>query len=118
MLRFEYQEAETKRKAAEDEAARRASFEETFNAAIGDKKFSNDLMRETVFEKVYGMCGKTSGLGAKEAIETVTKDVDGVWLNPQKDVHRMPSAGQLDEKQQAIADSKQALANLLFGGKD
>lgn len=111
----EFQEKEQKREAEEKEATKRASFNDVFEAALGDKQFSNDLMRETVFEKAYKMCHETSGIGAKEAIESVTKDIEGVWMNPQTANHKMPGADQLDKKQEALVESKQSLADMLFG---
>lgn len=114
----DFQEAEKARKEAEKESAKRDSFLESFNAAVGDKEFSNSLMRESVFEKAYKMCGEQSGMGAKEAIESLTKDMDGVWINPQKAAHKMPSPGQIDSKQQDEAAEKKDFARMLFGSKD
>lgn len=108
----QYQEKEEQRKAEAAKAAAREAFRAQFDAAVGDKKFANDLMRETVFDKAYVLCGETSGLGASDALEQVVKDVDGVWLNPQNDVNRMPSG---DLKNDKKATNKKEFAKKLFG---
>lgn len=110
----EFRAKEEERKQAAEEQARRDSFTAVFDSAIGDREFANDLMRETVFEKAYSMCQGDAGIGAKDAIESVTKDVEGVWVNPQHDPKRMPGAD-LTGNQQTKATSKRAFANLLFG---
>lgn len=115
----EYKAAEEKRNADEKEKANRDSFSTVFEASLDGKEFANDLLKETVFEKVYGMCKEASGLGAKEAIESVTKDIPGVWVNPQTDPRKMPSAGQLDSKQLDGASEKRDFVRSFFGsGKE
>lgn len=112
----EFEQREQDRQNKEKEEAARNSFRETFNAAVGDKKFANDLMRETVFEKAYSMCGETSGLGAKDALEKITQNLQGVWINPQHDPAKMPGAKDVDDKTEEIATTKKAFAKQLFGG--
>lgn len=111
-----YEKAELDRAEAEAEASKRRSFEEVFNQALGDRKFANDILRESVFAKTYEMCGKTEGLGAKDALDTVTKDIPNIWVNPQNDVQFMPNGedlatGKLNDTQSA----KLSFANQLFG---
>lgn len=110
----QYKAKERQRKAEAAKAEAREAFRAQFDAAVGDKKFANDLMRETVLDKVYALCGETSGLGASDALAQVTKDVDGVWQNPQTDPHRMP-AGDLSDDKNAAATSKKEFAKRLFG---
>lgn len=87
----EFEQAEKDRKAKEQEAQRRTEFEAVFNAAVGDKEFSNDLIRETVFNKVYAACSATTGASAETVLAETVKDMDGVWKNPQHDVNKMPN---------------------------
>lgn len=110
----QYKAKDEQRKAEAAKAAAREAFRTQFDSAVGDKKFANDLMRESVFDKVYSLCGETSGLGANEALEQVTKDLEGVWQNPQKDPHRMPS-GDLTGYEKKSATSKKEFAKRLFG---
>ena len=112
----EYEKAEADRKAAQEEAERRESFRALFDAALGDLEFANDLMRDTVFEKAYQQC-QSVGTGAKDAIEAVTRDVDGVWRNPQQDPKRMPGANDVSTKKPDGEVAKRAFAAQLFGGK-
>lgn len=112
----EYEKAEADRKAKADEDAKRDNFRALFDAALDGREFANELMRETVFEKAYAEC-QNVGKGAAEAIEAVTKDVDGVWVNPQRDPKRMPSAGDISNKKPDGEDAKRAFAAQLFGGK-
>lgn len=111
----EYEKAEADRKAAQEEAERRDSFRALFDVALGDREFANDLMRDTVFEKAYQQC-QSVGTGAKDAIEAVTRDVDGVWRNPQQDPKRMPGANDISTKKPDGEVAKRAFAAQLFGG--
>ena len=111
----EYEKAEADRKAAQEEAERRDSFRALFDAALGEREFANDLMRETVFERAYQQC-QSVGTGAKDAIEAVTRDVDGVWRNPQQDPKRMPGANEVSSKKPDGEVAKKAFAASLFGG--
>lgn len=111
----DYKAKEEARLKDEEEKARRDSFATVFDTALDGKEFANELMRETVFEKVYAMCQSDAGVGAKEALESVTKDVSGVWVNPQNDVRKMPGAGTVGNMTPDKNASKRAFASLLFG---
>lgn len=112
----EFTEAEDRRKADEAESAKREQFRIVFDAAIGDKEFANDLMRETVFEKVYAKCSDQTGASAKDIIEELTKDTDGIWKNPQTDVKKMPASDITGKKSNADEASKSML-HQLFNSK-
>lgn len=111
----QFEEKEEQRRAAAEEQARRDSFAVTFNAEVGERKFANDLMRDTVFEKAYTMCQNETGVGVKEAIESITKDVEGVWTNPQTDPNKMPGADFGNNNNNDAATTKRAFARKLFG---
>lgn len=89
----EFEKAEQDRKAEEEEARRRKEFEAVFDAAVGDKEFANDIMRESIFNKVYKACSATTGASAEAVLSETVKDMDGVWKNPQRDINNMPAAG-------------------------
>lgn len=110
----EYKAKDEQRRVEAEEAARRNSFQEVFDAAVGDREFANDLMRETVFEKVYNACKNDAGVGAKDALNSVTKDVAGVWVNPQHDPRKMPGANNTNTNNDA-ARTKRAFVRELFG---
>lgn len=110
----EFKAKEKQRKEADEENQRRETFRESFDKSLGERKFINDLMRDTVFDKVYKLCGEDSSIGVKEAIENVTKDVDGVWANPQQDPRKMPGTG-IEKKTPEPSASKKIFAKQLFG---
>lgn len=114
----QFEEKEAQREAIAKEEAARANFKQSFDAALKDRQFANDLMRETVFEKVYAMCKDNSAIGAENALESVTKDVAGVWLNPQTDPHKMPGADLTDGKQPTAEQTKVSFARAFFGSAD
>lgn len=111
----DYEQAEKERKEAAEEAAKRESFRTLFDAALGDREFANDLVRETVFDRAYAEC-QSVGTGVDKAIEAVTRDVDGVWKNPQRDPKRMPGANDVSSKKPDGEAAKKAFAASLFGG--
>lgn len=109
-------EAEAKRQADEAEAAKRDAFSAAFEEALGDRKFANDLMRETVFDRAYRACSDNTAKGVMDALDELTKDVPGVWLNPQRDPMRMPTAGQISSTKQQSAEER-SFFDALFGPK-
>ena len=113
----DFEAAEEERKAQEDEQAKRNAFRATFDNALGDNEFANDLIRDTVFEKVYAQCSATTGADAKSVLEETVKDMDGVWKNPQHDPKRMPNPEDIKahDTSDATKRSKHALADTLFG---
>lgn len=113
----DFEKQETERKQRDEEAQKRDSFRALFDAAVGNREFANDLIRDTVFEKAYAQCQSESGTGAKEAIDAVTKDIHGVWKNPQNDVHKMPEQSDIAGKKPSVDDSSKNLLRQLFGEK-
>lgn len=113
----EFTEAEDRRRADEAESAKREQFRAVFDAAIGDKEFANDIIRETVFDRVYAKCSEHAGLDAKDVIEEFTKDTQGIWKNPQNDVHKMPAQGMISNNNKGQDAAKKSLADALFGNK-
>lgn len=112
----QFKEKEEQRKAEAEEAEKRETFKAAFDNALGERKFSNDLMRDTVFDKAYKLCGEDSAVGVSDAIESVTKDVDGVWSNPQQDAKKMPGTNGIERKTPEPSESKKTFAKTLFGG--
>lgn len=81
-------EADAKAK-AEDEA-----LTETIINAFGDKKFTSDYVKNGIIADVKTEMSKAEnkGLGVKEIFESLTKDKEGIFENPNKPVD-MPPAG-------------------------
>lgn len=91
----QFQTAETERKEKEAEAQKREAFRAKFNEAVGDRKFANNIVEESVFERVYQKCTEDTGIGAKDTLDELTKDMTGVWENPQNTPHKMPNAAEI-----------------------
>lgn len=94
----EYQKRDEERKAKELEEQRVESFKKIFVSSVGDRKFANPVIEQAIFEKVYKDCTETAGKSCQDAIEAVTKDLDGVWSNPQTDPNKMPVPNAGDDK--------------------
>lgn len=109
-----FEAAESKRKAEADEAAKREQFRAVFDAAVGDREFSNDIIRDSIFDKAYARCTETTGLDAKQVIDDMTKDAEGVWKNPQQDVRKMPNPSDISNKKPSTDDAKKTFADMLF----
>ena len=112
----EFTEAEERRKSDEAEKAKRDTFKIVFDAALDGKEFANEIVRDSVFEKAFARCNEQTGMDAKAAISEFTKDVDGIWRNPQQDAKKMPGQGELSGNQDHEAkDAKQAIKDFMFG---
>lgn len=112
----QFAEAEERRRANEEEASKRETFKARFNAAVGDREFTNDLIRDSIFEKTYAKCSGTIGYDPKEAIEELTKNTDGIWKNPQQDPNKMPSQNDLANNQDHEAkNDRAAIKSFMFG---
>lgn len=112
----EFKLAENEQKEKEAEALKRESFKVVFDAAVGNREFANDLIRDSIFNRVY----ETSDVSnAKEKLEELTKDVNGVWKNPQQESNKMPDPGEMStNKTQSVDAAKKEIANFLTWGKN
>lgn len=110
-----FEDAEAKRKADEDAEKAKAAFKTQFDAAVGERKFANELIAEVVFDKAYKDCTANAGKSAKDAIEEATRDMGGVWSNPQRDPFRMPTPEQVSTKSPDADEAKRSFAAMLFG---
>lgn len=110
-----YREADERRKADEEEAARRDEFRKSFDEALNGRKFANGIVEKSVFEQAYEACTGTAGKGAKEALEEIVGDADGVWVNPQRDPQWMPTKEILEKKAASDEAKKKSFAEALFG---
>lgn len=113
-----FEDAENTRKEQEEADKKREAFRAVFNDAVGDREFANDLMRDVLFERVYDKCADDTGIGAKDALESLTKDMTGVWVNPQNAPHNMPNAANVSTNQNddTAAAAKRSLLKELFQG--
>lgn len=81
---YEKQEEERVKRSEEEKADE--VIKNALKEAIGEKEFTNSLVEESIFNKIKSDLGKdeNKGKGVKEILEVHTKDVDGVWKNPNK----------------------------------
>lgn len=93
-----FQQAEETRKAEQDEQQKRDSFRVLFDKAVGENEFTNDLIKETIFEKAYNECKDNAAINASDALKKFTQDKDGIFKNPQQDPAKMPTAEQVSSK--------------------
>ena len=79
--------------AAAAEKQAKEEFAKTFNEALGDRKFANPLIAHSVSETVRAIAEKNPDMNVSDIIESTTKDMAGVWTNPQREVHVMQQGG-------------------------
>lgn len=112
----DFTDAEEQRKADEAESAKRASFRTVFDAAVGDKEFANDIVRDSIFDKVYAKCNEQVGLNAAEVIDELTKNANGIWKNPQTDIHKMPNPNDIsNNKDHAKKSAERTILDFMAG---
>lgn len=109
-----YKAADEQRKAEEEKAAKRNEFSAKFNEAVEGREFANEIVRQSVFDQAFTRCEQESGLGAKDAIEAIIAEQQGIWANPQTDPRKMPSKDQLTASRDNEQE-KRNFASLLFG---
>lgn len=112
-----FEAAEAQRKAEADEAAKRDQFRAVFDAAVGEREFSNDIIRDSIFDKAYARCTETTGLDAKKVIDDMTKDADGVWKNPQQDSRKMPNPADISNRKPSADEASRKMLHQIFGTK-
>lgn len=110
-----YREADERRKAEEEEAAKRDEFRISFDEALNGRKFANGIVERSVFEQAYEACAGAAGKGAKEALEEIVGDADGVWVNPQRAPQWMPTKDILENKAASDEAKRKSFAEALFG---
>lgn len=94
-----FRKADEERKAAEDEAAKRNTFNGLFDEAVAGfskdgKNLASGLYREAVSERAYKMHNENPAMGIKDIINEITKDDPNAWVNPQREPHKMPIPGE------------------------
>lgn len=107
-------EAEEKRLADEKKASDMAAFRERFEQALEGRKFANGIVEESVFRKAWEKCSEAAGTDAKAVIEELTKDADGIWVNPQRDPKMMPNPNDITKTKSDEQANRSFLA-ALFG---
>ena len=116
----EFERAEESRKAEAEESERMSRFATAFDKAVGERDenagnaFAKDLVRDSVLGKVMEMCERSPETGINDAIDAVTKDIEGIWRNPNRQPHGMPGGVKMTKEQVEERDRK-TLVDKLFG---
>lgn len=90
-----YKKAEQDRKAKEKAAEEDKILTDAVLSAIGNKEFVNDMTRNGYIAEVKKALADPAnkGKGATELFESLTKDVEGIFKNPQQTPVIVPPAG-------------------------
>lgn len=110
----DYEAAEAARVAEAERAKAEADFRKSFEEAVGNRKFANDMIAEAVFRKAYDRCKAETGFDVGKALEEAVKDADGIWVNPQRDPSKMPTQSQVASTAQRT-HAQDAFLTQLFG---
>ena len=83
----EYQQADEARQKAEQEAAAHAALVERFGKVKGDREFSSEFAESGLLDALNKAISDpaNTGKGDKELFDALTKDVAGIWKNPQQE---------------------------------
>lgn len=90
-----YKKAEKDRQEAEKAAEEDRILTEAITAAIGEKEFVNEMTKNGYISEVKKALKDPAnkGKGAAELFESMTKDVEGIFKNPNKGNVQIPPAG-------------------------
>lgn len=96
----DYEQAEKDRIKAEKDAEADKILTDNILGVIGDKEFVNDYTKDSIIAQVKSELAKSEnkGKGASEIFETLTKDVEGIFKNPQQHKLTIPPTGGESEK--------------------
>ena len=86
----EFEQAEAQRVQAAAEAEAMKAFDVLFTEAVGERKFANTMTRESVHQKAYTMHTENPAMDVSAIVDSITKDVDNVWENPQRPTAKVP----------------------------
>lgn len=83
----QYEQAEKDRKQAEKDAEADKLLTENILNAMNGREFVNDLTKQGIVAQVKAELAKSEnkGKGAGEIFDALTKDVDGIFKNPQQE---------------------------------
>ena len=70
-------------------------FKETFEEITNNKKFTNDIVKEAIFNKLKSVVDlpENKGKSYNEILENITKDTEGIFVNEQQEKITIPAVG-------------------------
>lgn len=90
-----YKQAEADRQAAEKAAKEKAAKTERFKTAKGEREFSSQFAESGVMNAFFEALSNpdNTGKGDAEIFDSLTKDIDGIFKNPQQQKINIPATG-------------------------
>lgn len=88
----DYKEAEKQRKEDEQKAAADKVLTDNILEAFGDKQFVNDFTKNSIMNQIKADLQKeeNKGKGVKDIFESITKDAENIFKNPQHEELNIP----------------------------
>lgn len=111
-----YREAENMRQKEEAEKREKQLVADGIKTALGEKEFVNDMTKNGYISEVYKAMQeeKNKGKGISEIFSEMTKDIEGIFKNPQQQSVTIPQAGNGGT---AISDEQTARMREIMGLK-
>lgn len=81
---------EAERKAEAEKKAEADAFEPKFAEALNGREFANGIVAESVKAQAFAKAQANPDMPLKSIIEGITKDADGVFVNPQQPTPKAP----------------------------
>lgn len=103
----EYEQAAKKRSEEEQAAKSKADFNEEFTKGLGDKKFSNSVVKDAVAAKAYQLRQANADMSIADIIKLAAPDEPGIWANPQQDPKKMPAGDKAADTMPSITSLDQ-----------
>lgn len=90
----DYEQSEKDRVEKEQSALAEKELNEKIEAVIGDKKFTSEYVKKGIFNDIKEQLKSDNTIGIDKAFETLTKDKEGIFVNPNQPVTIPPAGGQ------------------------
>lgn len=86
-----FQDAEAEREAKEAEEQSLKAFADKFDAAVGERRFANQVTRDSVLKEAFGIASKNPQMEVSDILKQVVGDANDIWANPQSKPGNQPS---------------------------
>lgn len=90
----DYEQKEQARVEAEKTALAEKELDEKIHAVIGDKQFTSEYVKKGIFNDIKEQLKSDNTIGIDKAFETLTKDKEGIFVNPNQPITIPPAGGQ------------------------
>lgn len=90
----DYEQSEKDRIAKEQADLAEKDLNEKIEAVFGDKQFTSDYVRKGLMNDIKEQLKSDNTIGIDKAFETLTKDKEGIFVNPNQPITIPPAGGQ------------------------